>query len=441
MKKIFFILSILLWGGLTSAQNPVCPIGTYFSDPTARVWPDGKLYIYGSTDEALDHWCSYKHDVLFTNDLKHWNRVNDIFASKGPKDSVAGTDALLWAPDAMYRNGKYYLYFCTPDKAYSEGVATSSSPLGPFGEAKKIAVGKYPGIDPTIFVDDDGQAYYYWGQFNLKGAKVNPDMTTIDTSTIHTDIITRKEHFFHEGSFVFKRKGIYYVLFADEERRDHRPTCLGYATGSSPFGPFSYRGIIIDNFGCDPESWNNHGSVAEYQGQWYVFYHRSSQGSQEMRRTCMELIHFNPDGSIPEVEMTSQGAVKPLPANTRIEAERTCFMMGYCRVKPAGKGNEVIGDIKNNDKAAFKYLDFGNGVSTFKVNAEAFNGGTIVLHRDSKDGAVIGRLSIPRMGPQKGFKEYTCSVIRTTGIKALWLEFKGTEEGTRLFDLDAFWFQ
>lgn len=171
-----------------------------------------------------------------------------------------------------------------------------------------------PGIDPTVFVDDDGQAYYYWGQFSLKGAKIKPNMTELDEASIRDSLIDSREHFFHEGSFVFKRKGIYYVLYAHEGRRDRRPTSLGYATSSSPLGPFTYKGVVIDNFGCDPETWNNHGSIAEFNGQWYVFYHRSSHGSQIMRRACAEPIEFNADGTIDEVEMTSQGAGKPLDA-------------------------------------------------------------------------------------------------------------------------------
>jgi len=367
--------------------------------------------------------------------------VTDIFASKGKNDSLPEIDPLLFAPDAMFRNNQYYLYFCTPNGKYSEGVATSGSPLGPFGHAQKLNLSKYGGIDPAIFVDDDGQAYYYWGQATMKGAKMMPDMVTIDTTTIQSSLLNSKDHFFHEGSFVFKRKGIYYAVYADQERRDSRPTCLGYATSSSPLGPFTYRGIIIDNFGCDPESWNNHGSVAEYLGKWYVFYHRSSQGSQLMRRACMELISFAADGFIKEVEMTSQGAGKPLPALAKIEAERACFLVGYCRIKPLQKGNEIISDIKTNDKAAFKYIDFGKGADSFKVRAFTYNGGTIIVHTGSRDGKIIGRLTIPHVAPGKReYKEYGCTVSKVTGVKALWLEFKGEEEGTKLFNIDNLWF-
>lgn len=441
MKRLIFLILILLLACSVIAQNPVCPIGTYIADPTARVWNDGRIYIYGSTDDGIGHWCSHKHDVLYSSDMKVWNIVSNVFSSKGENDSLPGEDPLLYAPDAMFRNGIYYLYFCTPSKTYSEGVATSDSPLGPFGNARKLNIGNYLQIDPTIFIDDDGQAYYYWGQMTLKGAKMKSNMVEIDESGIIDGLINANDHFFHEGAFVFKRNGIYYIVYAHHGRRDRRPTCLGYATSSSPLGPFKYGGVIIDNFGCDPESWNNHGSVAGFQGQWYVFYHRSSHGSQVMRRACAEPIAFNSDGSISEVEMTSQGAGKPLSAFSKIEAERACLLSGYCRIKlmPKEKDNEMISDIKSGDRAAYKYIDFGKGVKKFKVTATPYSGGTIVMRTGGPKGKVIGLLNIPMH--KKVDQVYECNVSKTTGVKALWLEFRGQEEGTKLFNLDRFWFE
>lgn len=441
MKRNFIMILILIVQGSAFAQNPICPIGTYIADPTARLWKDGRMYIYGSTDEDIGHWCSHKHDILFSTDMKKWDMQTDIFSTKGEKDAVPETDALLYAPDAMFRNGQYYLYFCTPDKSYSEGVASSKSPLGPFTNARKLNIGQYEEIDPTIFIDDDGQAYYYWGQFTLKGAKMKPNMTELDESTITDNIINRDDHFFHEGSFVFKRKGIYYALYAHEGRRDRRPTCLGYSTSSSPLGPFTYKGVIIDNFGCDPESWNNHGSIAEFNGQWYVFYHRSSDGSQVMRRACVEPIFFNEDGTIDEVEMTSQGAGKPLDAFTKIEAERACLLSGYCRVKLFEPGNESLSSIWSGDKAAYKYIDFGKGVTTFKIKAHSYCGGLINIRTGSPLGRIIGTLKVPPLSARMKFDEFSCTVSNTKGVEALWLEFRGLEEGTKLFDIDCFWFE
>ncbi len=441
MEKKIILLNMLILGLIGHSQNPICPIGTYIADPTARVWSDGNLYIYGSTDESTAYWCSYNHDVLHTSDMKKWVLQPDVFSTKGKNDAVKETDELLFAPDAIFYNGLYYLYFCTPDKNYSEGVSVSKSPLGPFENAKKLNTTTYNEIDPTVFLDDDGQAYYYWGQGMLKGAKLKSNMTELDESSIQKNLINRNEHFFHEGSFVFKRKEIYYILYAHEGRRDRRPTSLGYATSGSPLGPFDYKGVVIDNFNCDPETWNNHGSIAEFNDQWYVFYHRSSHGSQVMRRACVEPIKFNADGTIDEVEMTSQGAGKPLSAFLKIEAERACLLNGYCRIKLVEKGNESLCSIKNGDWAAYKYLDFGSGVSMFKANVNSYNGGTINIRIGSLTSKIIGSLQIDPLNKIKKYETFSCKINSINGVHALFLEFVGKEQGTMLFDLDSFQFE
>jgi beta-xylosidase len=196
-------------------------------------------------------------------------------------------------------------------------VAVGDRPEGPFRDGVRIEGPAQ--IDPNIFVDDNGQAYYFWGQFSAKGAKMNPDLKTLDLSTMRDSILTERAHGFHEGSYVIKRGEWYYYLFADISR-NHRPTCLGYAMAKDPFGPYEYKGVVIDNAGCDPEVWNNHGSLVQFGDRWYVLYHRSTHGSRTMRKACIEPIRFNADGTIDEVEMTSQGAGarwKPSPRSMR----------------------------------------------------------------------------------------------------------------------------
>lgn len=420
------------------SQNPICPIGYYIADPTARVWGDGNMYIYGSTDDGLDHWCSYKYDVLFSNNLTDWTIKENIFMTKGPYDAVKGTDALLFAPDIAYRNKKYYLYFCTPDERYSEGVAVSNSPCGGFEDVYKLNTGIYNQIDPTIFIDEDGQAYYYWGQNNLKCAKMHENMIEIDSTSIISNIITKKEHFFHEGAFVFKRNGIYYIVYADESRHGNKPTCLGYATSKSPKGPFKYRGVIIDNIGCDPKSWNNHGSIAEYRGQWYVFYHRSSHNSNVMRRACVEPICFNDDGTINEVEMTSQGAGNPLDAFVKIDAERACVLEGNCFIKLIEYHNEAVCGIKNGDGANYKYIDFYKNAYLFVARVCPKQNAKINIRLNNSVGTIIGTLNISG-NVENGYINISCPIKDTCGVHALYLEFIGGEG--ELFDLDSFYFQ
>jgi len=193
----------------------------------------------------------------------HWDLSKNVFSSAGMNDEVPYNDALLFAPDCQYKDGKYYMYYCQlADQA--EGVAIGNSPTGPFKGGRALNVGEYQQIDPCVFIDADGEAYYIWGQFSMKMAKLNSDMLSPDESTIVKDVLTEKEHHFHEGAFMTKRNNIYYLVFADISRAGI-PSCLGYATSDKPMGPYVYRGVIIDNDHCDPDCWNNHGSIAEFK--------------------------------------------------------------------------------------------------------------------------------------------------------------------------------
>ena len=111
-----------------NAQNPIVPPGVYIADPSARVWNDGKLYVYGSLDESTTYYCSYMYHVLSTSDMKNWKLTPDVFNSRGDNDQISYSDKELYAPDCTHRNGLYYLYYCQPDRKAAEGVAVSDSP-------------------------------------------------------------------------------------------------------------------------------------------------------------------------------------------------------------------------------------------------------------------------------------------------------------------------
>ncbi len=435
MKQLNIILLFLSVISIIYAQNPICPPGLNIADPSTHVWKDGRLYVYGSRDESLKYYCSYDHWVLSTTDLQQWDYTPNVFASKGKNDQIPWNDLLLFAPDVAYRDGKYFMYFCQPGKR--EGVAIGNSPTGPFSHAQPMYLKDKSQIDPAVFVDDDGQAYYMWGQFQAKIAKLKPNMTEIDTTTIVDSLVTQKEHFFHEGGYMVKRNGIYYFVYAHMGRKG-MPTCIGYATSKSPLGPFKYGGVIVDNDGCDPANWNNHGSIVEFKGQWYVFYHRTTHGVKNMRKACIEPIYFNEDGSINEVEMTSQGAGKPLDAFSKIEAERACLLFGNARIEylmndaknPLNPtNNDQIGQIRNNDWAAFKYIDFKNGAGSITVNTtQGIHSTKIMIKVDNLWGAPIATLQIPGGGDGKTFQSFTSNIKLTTGVHALYLIFSTTND-------------
>lgn len=434
-------------------MNPILPIQHFVPDAEARQWSDGRMYIYGSYDiSGRTSYCSWEYHVFSSPDLLRWEDHGVSFRSGGPDSDTPWTSAPLYAPDCIYHNGRYYLFFCNADR--SEGVAESLSPAGPFTNAAPVEGADGDAIDPAALVEDTGEVYYYWGQFRLRGAKLRPDLRGILPETLVPDLITEAGHGFHEGASIRKRNGVYYLVYTDISRG--RATCLAYATGPSPLGPFIKRGILIDNTGCDPETWNNHGSIAEFNGQWYVFYHRSSQAGNFNRRVCVEPIYFNEDGSITEVEMTTQGAGGPLPATQPVEAWRACLLHG--RVRTAAEGptehdpgvRERLAMIHHGDWAAYKYLDFdAQPVERFFARAGSLAyGGLIEVRLDAPDGELVGTCEVPRTGGWQQWATLSCPVSGASGVRALYLVFKGGPgrsvarnfDPERLFDLDSFWF-
>lgn len=419
----------------TNGHNPLLPPEHHIPDGEAHVMPDGRLYVYGSYDNQQDFYCSDQYRAASTGDMKTWT-VHDIALKaqdipwfgnpayphypgldwsrptpfmrrmrpemyEKPEAewerawTVPAVPPLLYAPDCIHKDGKYWLYFCMSDE--SEGVAVSDSPAGPFRDPVQLPCGQ---IDPAIFVDDDGSAYLYWGQFRSMGVRLNPDMVSFDPNQVVHDLVTEEEHFFHEGSSMRKIGNTYYYVFADVERG--RPTALGYATGKSPLGPFTYRGIIIDNTGCDRESWNNHGSIECFGGQWYVFYHRSSRGTQLNRRLCAEPIQILPDGTIPEVKMTSQGPGEPFGSGETIYGFQACGLTGHLAVGPDAAREEVLGDIRDGDRAVFRYVRAKDAFRSAVIESRGRGRVTLLLDGERAGEADLtegGRRPIPLAAP------------------------------------------
>lgn len=416
--KRFFPLALIAACLSAAAQNPICPMGIYIADPSSRVAPDGRLYIYGSCDESVDYYCSDTYHVLSSADLREWTFHPRSFQ----------WDQQIYAPDVMLKDGVYNLYFETPDG--NEYVATSDRPEGPFSGAVHIDGPQQ--IDPGVFVDDDGQAYYFWGQFSGKGAKMNPDMKTLDWSTYRDGIVTEAEHGFHEGSYVVKRGEYYYYIYADISR-NHRPTCIGYSMSKSPLGPYEYKGVIIDNAGCDPEVWNNHGSIVEFEGRWYVLYHRSTHASVTMRKACIEPITFNEDGTIDEVEMTSQGAAGPLDAFRKIDAARACALSGNVRVAldDGRKDREVLSAFSDADSAEWRYIDFGRGAKRVFLSIKSPCGGRVAVYAGD---TLVGELKVPACADWTTLRK---RIRRTRGVHAVRLVFESAgQEGDGVSALD-----
>ena len=420
---------------LDYAHNPILDNHIFIPDVEAHAWGDGRIYLYGSMDHQGDtRFCSPVHHVFSSDDLIHWTDHGVAFSIS---DSTWARDCgVLYAPDCAYRDGWYYLYYCVPDGRC--GVAKSQSPTGPFIDVGQIQ-GVW-GIDPAAFIDDDGQAYLYWGQITwCHVAKLKENMVEIEEDTICTPL-TVEEHEFHEGSSVKKINGKYYYLFADTHRHgdparnDGRPSSLGYAVSDHPMQGFQYGGVIIDNFGCDPKVWNNHGSMECFNGQWYVFYHRSTHGSEFSRHVCVEPIFFNEDGSISEVKQTSSGVGGAIPVSPHIPANLACELTGHVRIAgdEVSEENLVLSEIQNGDTALFRYLDF-DGETRMRVRINTHVVCRVELYIDGMYHAEM------KVQPTEGYAYATASMPPLHGRHTVTWKFYYNESGTNV-SADAFGF-
>ena len=379
--------------------------------------PDGRLYLYGSLDlSGSKDYCSKTLRCFSTDDMIAFRDEGVIFRNDAEASGFpAHPDTTLYAPDAACKNGKYYLFVCCPGGF--EGVAMADSPAGPFGDAVPIRGADGSGIDPAVFIDDDGTAYYFWGQFHLKGGVLSEDMTELVPGSVRDNILTEHEHGFHEGASVRKVGGRYYLVYTDISRG--RATALGYAVSDSPLGPYAKCGIIIDNTGCDPQTWNDHGSIECLKGQWYVFYHRSSQNGNTCRRVCAEPIFFDERGMIREVPQSVNGPQPPLDARKIIDASAASRLSGGCFVAPDGVKEYVFCQQASSDRKAwaeYRSLDFGGGVSAVAVRVRG-RGRLWARCEDRALGSVDFACD--------DFSTVTLPVARVSGVHAFWLLFEG----------------
>lgn len=293
LKKALFSIGILcVAAALAQAQHQVLP--DFQADPSARVF-HGTLYVYPTHDLAGNKgWDSTDWHVFSTKDMKHWTDHGVIFSLK----DITWAKKYAWAPDCIERNGKYYFYFPADDQI---GVAVSNSPIGPFKDAlgKPLITNREAGIrsiDPAVFIDDDGQAYLYFGNSSgkLGVVKLKSDMITRDGPIQVLDVPN-----YHEGIWVHKHKGLYYFSYPSH-RGDKVANLMEYSIAKSPMGPFEHKGVILDN-----HSRNIHGSVTEFKGKSYLFYHVAGPSAYE-RRVCVERLFYDKDGSITPMQMSPQ---------------------------------------------------------------------------------------------------------------------------------------
>ncbi|WP_308600071.1 family 43 glycosylhydrolase [uncultured Dysgonomonas sp.] len=316
MKKGLFTLYIAVFSLLScnsyAQKNPFIK-HMYTADPSARVWSDGHLYVYASHDIAPPQGCDLmdQYHVFSTDDMVNWVDHGEILRSTQVSWGRP-EGGFMWAPDCVYKNGTYYFYFPHPsesdwDKSWKIGVATSKFPAKDF-VVQGYVKGMEAHIDPNVFIDDDGQAYIYQGGGGIcLGGKLKDNMMEVDGSLQKMEGL----YDFHEAAWVHKRNGIYYLSYSDNHDNNWNDEVKGdnrmrYATSNSPLGPWKSQGIYME----PTNSYTNHGSIVEYKGQWYSFYHDSSLSEKNgefndwLRSVCVDKLYYNSDGTIQIINQT-----------------------------------------------------------------------------------------------------------------------------------------
>ena len=430
--------------------NPYLPNWEYIPDGEPRVFGD-RIYVYGSHDrkDSID-FCDYKLKVWSApvSDPTKWVCHGDIFRSRDGHDSpsdVDWTDELLFAPDVVERGGKYYLYAYIVN---AKGcVAVADRPEGPFRLLSRYEYdipnhydnGTF--IDPSVLVDDDGRVYIYCGYQGSYMCELKDNMYEAVPGSYKLDIIpTAEPHRFFEACSPRKINGTYYLIYSPQ-----RGSCLDYATSDSPTGPFTYRGTIIDN-GIDFPGGNDHGSVCCVNGQWYIFYHRMTNGTIMSRRGCVERIEILPDGTIPQVEMTSLGFEESLNPYDFTQADTACVLKGGCYITETSVFERPIVNVTDGCVMGWKYFDFGEDFAskTMQIRLKLRGTGSrgrVHVRLDSEDGEELGTVDFAEDSGTAGAR-----IKAVTGRHAVFLVaesgyegwFAGEMKGRQLFMLDGF---
>ncbi|WP_205513592.1 family 43 glycosylhydrolase [Longitalea arenae] len=335
-------------------QNPL--IRHQFSaDPSARVFGD-KVYVYASHDilategrGRMGWFCMEDYHVFSSSNLTDWTD-HGMIIHQNNVPWVKPDSYSMWAPDCIFRNGKYYFYFpSTPkDTSYARGftvgVAIADKPEGPF-IPQPAPILNVRGIDPNVFIDKDGQAYLYWSQGNIYGAKLKENMVELASEPVVLGNLPDKG--LKEGPYLFERNGTYYLTYPHVENKTER---LEYAIGDNPLGPFKVTGVIMDESpaGC----WTNHHSIIQFKDQWYLFYHHNdySPAFDKARSIMADSLFFNTDGTIKKV-LPSYRGIGVTNANTQIQLDR------YSRISDKG--------------ASIAFLDTANKFQGWKMVLES----------------------------------------------------------------------
>ncbi|MDR0982753.1 MAG: glycoside hydrolase family 43 protein [Culturomica sp.] len=421
------------------AQDPVIQT-KYTADPAPMVYND-TVFLYTTHDEDDAEGFKMLDWLLYTStDMVNWTDHGAVASLKS--FSWVTRDNGAWAEQVFERNGKFYMY--CPIHGNGIGVLVADSPYGPFKDPlnKPLVWQKehWEDIDPTVFVDDDGQAYMYWGNPNVYYVKLNEDMISCSGDVVKLE--KNPEHY-QEGPWVYKRNGHYYMAFAST----CCPEGIGYAMSDKATGPWTTQGYIMRP---TDRSRGNHPGIIDYKGNSYVFglnydiLRIETPHHKERRSVSVAQMHYRPDGTIEEVPYwkdTKLEQIETFNPYRRVEAETMAWGYGL-KTGSFEKGGLYVTDIDNGEYLCVRGVDFGKtGAKTFSVSAACVEkDGTIEIRLDGVDGQIVGNVGISPTGSLDVYELMSSKVKDAKGVHDLYLCFKG-EKGKKLFDLDYWEFK
>lgn len=469
---LFALAVIVLLPSVAKADNPI--VQTYYTgDPAPFVSSDGVFYCYSGHDEdvteknfyTMKDWRAYS-----STDMVNWKDQGTVL-KLSDFEWANQDDARAWAGQVCERNGKFYFYICAVMKTggyFGIGVAVADSPAGPFKDAigEPLIRGGVPDIDPTVYIDDDGQAYLYYSQNPIKYVLLNEDMVSYDKSVGKDGIVSYDTAEFGlegyvEGPWLYARKNdsgekIYYMIYAGSAKSGGSED-IRYATSSSPTGPWEYGDVIMKpqsiaavDDGGGHGSFTIHPGIVDYKGHSYFVYHNAAlpDGSGYHRSVAIEEFTYGADGSIPLIPMTlnDRQAVDVLNPYNKTEAETICWEYGVKTedyINDSGAIEVNVYNMHNDDYIKLENVDFGsNGAESFTAavkNVKADAAASIELYIKDNDSAPevnklelddaekIGTLKIENASDT--IKELTTKLdTRVTGVHDLYLVFRGTYE-------------
>ena len=468
--------------------NPYLPLWEYVPDGEPHVFGD----LYGSHDAFNGRKFCPNDYVCWSapvTDLTDW-RYEGVIYTKTQDPRMADGRHELWAPDVVQgKDGRFYLYYCPDDKIRSIGVAVCDTPAGHYefyGLIKDAAggiLGERPGdtiaFDPGVFMDEDGEIYLYSGNGPRTKKEIGKEPKASVVMTLCDDMITLKTeprkllpllgesegtgfegHEFFEASSIRKIMGRCYLIYSSITNHE-----LCYAVSDHPNYGFHYGGVVISNCDLFPGKegqplncfGNNHGGLELINGKYYIFYHRETNRSICCRQGGAEEVKILPDGSIPQVELTSCGLNGgPLKAKGSFSAGIACNLYGkliptyshpmammnrhpyitqdgpdYSPESGGEPPKSYIANGKDGFVAGFKYFDL-TGAEQIKVRVRGSAKGRLFVRTDPK-GENLAEIVL---SPSKFWKTYTAFLTPCAGVHPLYLCY----EGKGRFDLLEFSF-